>query len=73
MYTEDARNLMRKLIGLGCPTSNIRAIVCEIAHTLGVEIGETDIPSPHTCGRAILEGGIAAMVQIVHEAAHTNG
>jgi hypothetical protein len=64
--TDEARSMVRDLVQLGVPVENVNNVVHVVSEPLGVTVCG-DI-SKRTVSRAVLEGGIAAKIQIAHEA-----
>jgi hypothetical protein len=71
VYTEDARDLMRTLRSCGCSAVVVGIIIRDIARTFGLEMH--DIPSARTVERVVLEGGLAAQAQLIHEVKNGEG
>jgi len=65
IVTNDARALARDLVRLGVPASNVNTVIRTVAQPMGITV-EGNI-SDRTVRRVVLEGGIAAQVQVVDE------
>lgn len=70
-YTPAFRALIRMLVESGCSRDKLGRTTFAIARLFGVTIKHTI--SRRTIGRCILEGGVAAELQIGHEIAHSQG
>lgn len=69
-YTPEARVLMRVIAQSGCAREKVGKIMIQVAKFFGITI--KNAVSRRTVSRAILEGGIAAKVQLGYEIAHAN-
>jgi len=67
VYTPTAKALARKLTTAGCSKEFVGAVIEAVCKAAGVTVDA--VISRRTVGRAILEGGIAAELQIGHEIA----
>jgi hypothetical protein len=65
IVTNDARALARDLVGLGVPASNVNTVIRTVAQPMGITV-EGNISDRTVCC-VVLEGGIAAQVQVVDE------
>jgi hypothetical protein len=66
---EETRRIVRDLVQLGVPMENVSNTLETVAQGLGVEIkGHISMRS---VGRIVLEGGVAAKLQLVHEIENT--
>jgi hypothetical protein len=73
MYTIHARQMAREIAGAGAARDKIRPLMTKIAKIFGVKIHKGRSMSRRTVGRAILEGGIAARMQLTHELSLNEG
>lgn len=64
-YTPMARSLAHTLVQSGCSQKKVGHTIRTIAAALGVSVKEC--MSAHTVWRAVLEGGIAADIQLGYE------
>ena len=65
IVTNDAHALAHNLVGLGVLGSNVNTVICTVAQPMGITV-EGNI-SDRTVRHVVLEGGIAAQVQVVDE------
>jgi hypothetical protein len=68
IVTNDACALARDLVELGVPARNVDSVIHTVAQPMGITV-EGNI-SDRTVRRVVLEGGIAAQVQVVDEVHH---
>jgi chromosome segregation ATPase len=65
---EETRDMVRNLVQLGVPMENVSSALKSVAEGLGVQVqGHV---STRSIGRIVLEGGVAAKLQLVHEIEH---
>ncbi|EDR09156.1 uncharacterized protein LACBIDRAFT_326543 [Laccaria bicolor S238N-H82] len=69
VVTDDARILVRNLIECNIPVKHVGKAIDVVAQHFGIEV--PDKISKRTVGSVVLEGGIAAEMQIVDEANHS--
>ena len=70
-YKPQARELARMLVAAGCSKEYVGKVINTICKNAGVTVqGKM---SRRTVGRAILEGGVAAQIQLGYELTQTNG
>lgn len=69
VVTDDARILVRDLVECNIPVKHVGKAINVVAQHFGIKV--TDKISERTVGRVVLEGGIAAEMQIVDEANHS--
>ena len=62
---------IRELIKYGIPVEHVDDVFHVVAEEFGITI--KDSISTHSVSQIILEGGVAAKLQIMHEIIHTNG
>ncbi|KAJ7669569.1 hypothetical protein B0H17DRAFT_887150, partial [Mycena rosella] len=67
IYTAQARHMARIMADAGCARAKVGPLMANIASIFGVKIQGNRTMSRRTVGRAILEGGVAARMQVVHE------
>jgi hypothetical protein len=65
VYTPEARALARLLVQAGCSQDYVGEVIQKICHQVGVEV--TGKMSRRSVSQSILEGGVAAELQLVHE------
>ena len=65
VYTPEARALARLLVQAGCSQDYVGEVIQKICHQVGVEV--TGKMSWRSVSQSILEGGVAAELQLVHE------
>lgn len=70
-YSPQARDLIRQVRAAGVPARAVGAVVKAVAGLFGVECPR--IPSRRTVQRCVLEGGIAAEIQLIWEMLSTEG
>ncbi|KAI0051072.1 hypothetical protein FA95DRAFT_1486152 [Auriscalpium vulgare] len=72
-YTSQARALARTLVKNGCAMGSVASVVAKVAKTFGVSVDRS--MSRRSVSRAVLEGGIAAKIQLGYEIsqAQSNG
>ncbi|KAJ7708165.1 hypothetical protein B0H17DRAFT_1191658 [Mycena rosella] len=71
VYTAQAKGLMRVVEKAGCAQGKVGAVIHSIAKAAGLIVkGKM---SRRTVQRALIEGGVAARIQISHEAAQADG
>lgn len=70
-YSAESRKMLRMLVASGCPRSKAGQILSQLAAQLGVKTGKT--ASRRTVSRAVLEGYIAAKMQLGYEIGQTTG
>ena len=68
VYTPEAKSLARLLVQAGCSKQYVGAVIEAVCKAAGVSVDVT--MSSHTVSRAILEGGIAAEIQLGFEIAN---
>ncbi|KAH9915346.1 hypothetical protein B0H21DRAFT_703393, partial [Amylocystis lapponica] len=68
-FTPQARALARALVKSGCSQHTVATVIARVAHAMGASVKHN--MSRRTVQRAILEGGVAAKVQLGHEMSHT--
>jgi hypothetical protein len=66
---DETRQIVRDLVQLGVPMENVSNTLETVARGLGV--GIKGHISMHSVGRIVLEGGVAAKLQLVHEIENT--
>ena len=71
ILTERAQTLCRKLAGCGVPADKVNEVIHAVCLTFHINV--TDNISPRTILRAVVEGGIAAHLQIVDEMIQAGG
>ncbi|KAJ7154373.1 hypothetical protein C8R43DRAFT_1126450 [Mycena crocata] len=71
MYTGDARAMARFLHRAGCTQGKVGAVIKYVAEKSGLVVKET--MSRCSVQRAIMEGGVAARIQLAHEMAQADG
>ncbi|KAJ6542533.1 hypothetical protein DFH09DRAFT_855131, partial [Mycena vulgaris] len=67
MYTAHAQQMARVMVDAGCARAKVGPLMTKIGSIFGVKISNSRVMSRRTVGRAILEGGIAARMQLTHE------
>ncbi|KAJ7604097.1 hypothetical protein DFH06DRAFT_1349727 [Mycena polygramma] len=65
IYTSQTRRLARTMVQSGCARGKVGPLMSEIASVFGVKISRK--MSRRTVSRAILEGGVAASMQMTYE------
>jgi hypothetical protein len=70
-YSPQARELARMLVSAGCSREYVSNVIHAVCKNAGVAVQGS--MSRRTVSRAILEGGIAAKIQIGHELAQAEG
>jgi hypothetical protein len=70
-YSPQARDLARTLVAAGCSQQYVGNVIHTVCKNAGIAVQGS--MSRHTVSRAILEGGIAAQIQIGHELAQAEG
>src|SRR5882762_10257099 len=70
-YSPQARELARMLVSAGCSREYVSNVIHAVCKSAGVAVQGS--MSRRTVSRAILEGGIAAKIQIGHELAQAEG
>ena len=70
-YSPQARDLARTLVAAGCSQQYVGNVIHAVCKNAGVAVQGS--MSRRTVSRAILEGGIAAQIQIGHELAQAEG
>jgi len=70
-YSPQARELARMLVSAGCSREYVSNVIHAVCKSAGVAVQGS--MSRCTVSRAILEGGIAAKIQIGHELAQAEG
>ena len=70
-YSPQARELARMLVSAGCSRGYVSNVIHAVCKNAGVAVQGS--MSRRTVSRAILEGGIAAKIQIGHELAQAEG
>jgi hypothetical protein len=73
IYTVHAHQMAREMVAAGCARGKVGPLMSKIAAIFGVKINEGRSMSRRTVGRAILEGGIAARMQLTHELSINEG
>jgi hypothetical protein len=68
---EDCREMLRELQVLNVPVEKINAVIHVVAKGFGLNV--KDQVSARAVGRIMREGGVAAQIQLVHEAEHAKG
>lgn len=71
VYSPQARDLARTLVAAGCSQQYVGNVIHAVCKNAGVAVQGS--MSRRTVSRAILEGGIAAQIQIGHELAQAEG
>jgi hypothetical protein len=71
VYSPQARELARMLVAAGCSRVYVGEVIKKVCKSAGVTVHGN--MSRRTVSRAILEGGIAAQIQIGHELAQADG
>lgn len=69
MYMHEARTLVQSLVAAGCSQHQVANILKTTASTFGISLKQS--MSRCTMCRAIIEGGVAAKVQLGYEISHT--
>lgn len=70
-YTPDARAMARMLVKAGCSQGKVGSVIQHIANKAGRSVkGKM---ARRTVQRALMEGGIAARIQLAHEMADADG
>ncbi|KAJ6509747.1 hypothetical protein DFH09DRAFT_1100683 [Mycena vulgaris] len=59
--------MARVKVDAGCARAKVGPLMTKIGSIFGVKISKSRVMSRRTVGRAILEGGIAACMQLTHE------
>ncbi|KAJ7294015.1 hypothetical protein C8J57DRAFT_1013552, partial [Mycena rebaudengoi] len=67
MYTIHARHMARIMVEAGCAQAKVGLLMTQIGTIFGIKIAGDRAMSWWTVGRAILEGGIAARMQLTYE------
>jgi hypothetical protein len=71
VYSPQAQELARTLVSAGCSREYVDNVIRAVCKNAGVTVqGKM---SRRTVSRAILEGGVAAKIQIGHELAQADG
>lgn len=70
IISESSRDIIRELIKLGVPVDHVDAVLQAIAESLGIVI--KDHVSARSVSRIILEGGVAAKLQLAHMIINTD-
>ncbi|KAJ6506661.1 hypothetical protein C8R45DRAFT_1050930 [Mycena sanguinolenta] len=70
-YTADARAMARALVGAGCSQEKVGKMIEYIARMAGRSVKQK--MSRRTVQRALMEGGVAARIQLTHEMAQADG
>ncbi|KAJ7432948.1 hypothetical protein FB451DRAFT_1065022, partial [Mycena latifolia] len=73
IYTVQARHMARIMADAGCARAKVGPLMTKIAAIFGVKIDGNRTMSRRTVGRAILEGGVASRMQVVHELSLNEG
>ncbi|KAJ6483549.1 hypothetical protein C8R47DRAFT_1048987 [Mycena vitilis] len=73
MYTIHARQMAREIAGAGAAREKVGPLMTKIAKIFGVKIDKQRSMSRRTVSRSILEGGIAARMQLTHELSSNEG
>lgn len=60
-----ARNMVRELASLNVPVEHVAPVIDAVAKGIGTRV--TDSLGPRSVGRIVLEGKIAADIQLIHE------
>jgi len=71
VYSPQARDLARTLVAAGCSQQYVGNVIHAVCKNAGVAVQGS--MSRRTVSRAILEGGIAAQIQVGHELAQAEG
>jgi hypothetical protein len=71
IYSPQARQLARELVAAGCSQDYVGRVIQTVCGAAGVTV--KDHMSRRTVARSILEGQVAAQIQIGHELAQTKG
>ncbi|THV08108.1 hypothetical protein K435DRAFT_641387, partial [Dendrothele bispora CBS 962.96] len=71
VYCKQARSLARAMTAAGCSRQKVGQLMRLMARTFGIELKFS--MSRRTVSRAILEGGVAAKLQVAYEVLHTDG
>lgn len=71
VYTPTARSVARTLMLAGCATKHVGYVIRTVCHAAGITV-KGDI-SGRTAARSMLEGGIAAKIQIGHDLGKAKG
>lgn len=66
----EVRQMARALVKAGCGQEHVSAVIKEVSAGIGITV--TGSISRRTVGRSILEGGIAAELQLAHEIKQTD-
>jgi hypothetical protein len=72
VYTPKARALARMLVNAGCSQAYVGKVIQNVCKTAGIVV-HGKMMSWQTVSRSIIEGGIAAKIQIGHEITQANG
>ncbi|KAJ7221761.1 hypothetical protein GGX14DRAFT_388880 [Mycena pura] len=70
-YTADARAMARELVNAGCSQEKVGSIIQYVGQKAGGSVKKK--MSRRTVQRALMEGGIAARIQLAHEMVDANG
>ncbi|KAJ6489320.1 hypothetical protein C8R47DRAFT_1215669 [Mycena vitilis] len=70
-YTADARAMARTLVKAGCSQEKVGSVIRYVAKKAGLEVKEE--MSRRTVQRSLIEGGVAARIQLAHEMAQADG
>jgi hypothetical protein len=68
IFTNESRALAHNLVQLGVPTANVNEVIHVVAQPMGVTVDGTISDCTVRC--TVLEGGLAAQVQVVDEVHH---
>ena len=70
VVSDPSRAMVRNLVQLGVPVANVEGAINAVSEQLGVSV--QDSLSARTVSRIVLEGGVAAKLQLVHEIQQTD-
>jgi hypothetical protein len=71
IFSKQTRTMTHELVKVGVPMEQVGSAVKAVAQGFGVNV--KGCISVHSIGHIMLEGGIAAQLQIVHEIEHVPG
>ncbi|KAJ7494006.1 hypothetical protein FB451DRAFT_1020393 [Mycena latifolia] len=71
IISADIRACVRDIVAIGAPLEGVGKIIQAVAKALNVQINDTI--STRSAGRIVIEGGVAAQLQIVDDTEHFTG
>jgi len=72
VYTEEARELCRILVGAGCSQEKVGEVIEAVFEAVGIAFEGPKVSS-RTVARAVLEGGVMSDLQLAKEMSDTGG